>query len=198
MFILIFIATLIGSAWAHELGHNVAAFTQGVLVIPTPLKEYTLQDQVEWRQEIWISLGGVATTIFLVVGIVTWYLLKERQHGDAILAGVFTAPAVYTFRFLIVGRGHDDVEWQAAQTAIGANTNGHFFDVTFVFLCLAGTVAWLIRRRGSLRVSSLLNLVALMVLGITLLATLQSFNNKLFDRFFPDTRVVHEPVLESK
>jgi hypothetical protein len=197
-FTLIFVAALIGSAWLHEACHTIAAMAQGVPSIPTPFKEYSLLESIEWRQEIWISFGGVAGTILLVVGTIIWYLSRRQAHGEAVLAGVLVAPAVYTVRFAIAGRGHDDLEWQATQTAIGVNPGGHFLDMVFLLLCLAAAGVWIGRRRDSIHLSSLIRVLALMVCGIVIIASLQRLNNALFDPFFPHTRTVDRPALDPK
>jgi hypothetical protein len=187
LFTLIFVSTLIGSAWLHEACHSVAALIQGVPSVPTPFKEYPLQQSIGWPREIWISFGGVAGTVLLVVGTILWYLFRNRTNGEAVLAGVLVAPATYTVRFAIAGRGHDDAEWQAAQTVLGVNPGGHFLDIVFLLLCITAVAGWMIRRRDSLRMSSICKVAALMVCGVVILVSLQSLNNLLFDRFFPRT-----------
>lgn len=81
---------------------------------PTPAKECILWTQVEWQEMTWIALGGVAATKLVVVGCIGWYLRQRNQMADVVLAGLLVPPFVYTVRFLLVGRGHDGVEWQAA------------------------------------------------------------------------------------
>jgi hypothetical protein len=194
-FAMIFSGACIGGVYAHELGHAVAGWVQGIPVLPTPFKEYILQDQVEWAQQIWISLGGVAATVLLVVGTLIWYARERRSVADAVLAGVLLTPCVYTIRFLLVGRGHDGLEWQEAQSALGAAPSGHAVDVLFLCLSLVGSAAWMVRRRSSLRPSSVIEVTGLMLGGIALLMTLQVVNNALFDRFCPETRTVNVPAL---
>jgi len=192
-FVTVFVGALIGSAFLHELGHAVAGWMQGVPVLPTPLKEYVLRDQIEWHQEMWIALGGVAGTVLVAVGTLIWHMRKDRIHGDAILAGVLLIPFAYTMRFLLVGRGHDGLEWQAAQSALGASPSGHAVDMMFLVVCLVAMVTWMVRSRGSLQASSLVKIAGLIVVGIALLIALQVVNNMLFDPFFPKTRTINLP-----
>jgi len=177
------------------MGHAVLAWTQGIPAVPTPAKEYLLRDQVEWAQDIWISLGGVAATALLVVGTLVWYARRPRgPAADAVLAGVLAPVGAYSVRFLLVGRGHDATEWQAAQTALGAAPAGHLVDVVFLGLLLAGAVVWIVRRRSSLRPSSFARAASLMLLGIVVIVVLQIANNRLFDALFPNTQTVNMPA----
>ena len=193
-FALIFAGTCLAGVYIHEIGHAVAAWVQGIPAIPTPAKEYILQDQVEWRQKSWISLGGVAGTTLLVLGTLVWYMLERRAVADAVLAGVLLTPCLYTVRFLLLGRGHDGLEWQEAQSALGMAPAGHAIDLLFLCLFLAGSAAWLIRRRSSLRLSSIVRVAGLLLGGIILLVVLQVANNALFDPFFPVATTVDSPA----
>jgi hypothetical protein len=198
-FAMIFAGTCIAGIYVHEIGHAVAGWIQGIPVIPTPANEYILQDRVEWRQHIWIALGGVAGSVLLVVGTLIWYARERRSMADAVLAGVLLSPFAYTIRFLLAGRGHDGLEWQEAQSALGLAPSGHAVDVLFLCLLLAGGAAWMVRRRCSLRPSSFAKVTGLMLGGIVLGVVLQVANNALFDRFFPATTMVNAPAgLESR
>jgi len=59
-------------------------------------------------------------------------------------------------------------------------------------LLIAALVIWGIRRRP--RLSSLLRLVILAVVGIFLLIVLQVGNNAVFDRMFPVVKVLNQPA----
>ena len=107
------------------------------------------------------------------------------------LAGAFLPVGVYTLRFLLVGRGHDATEWQAAQAALNLPPAGHAIDLLFSFLLIAGFAVWGIRRRP--RLSALLKLVAMAIVGVILLIGLQSGNNAVFDRIFPAVKVANVP-----
>ena len=72
-FLLIFAAACVVATYLHEIGHAVFGWAQGIAVFPTPGKEYVLRSEVEWRQEIWIALGGVLATILVTVGTTIWY-----------------------------------------------------------------------------------------------------------------------------
>lgn len=192
-FVLAFAGACLVGAYIHEIGHALAGWVQGIPVFPTPAKEYILLGQVEWHQKIWISLGGVAGTVLLVLGTLFWYMRSHRVSADAVLAGILLPPCAYTVRFLAIGRGHDGLEWQQAQSAIGLAPAGHALDVLFLSLFLLGTAAWMIRRHSSLRLSSGLRVVGVLVGGVALLVALQVSNNALFDRFFPSTTTLHVP-----
>jgi len=193
-FLTIFVASIIG-ACLHELGHSIAGWVQGVGVIPTPFKEYVLQDRIEWHQQTWIAFGGVAATVLLVSGVLVWYICKDGVYSDPILAGVLLTPFAYTVRFLLVGRGHDGVEWQAAQSALGANPSGHAVDIVFLVLCIQGILTWIVLRRASLSLSTFTRAAGLAVIGIVVLVALQVFNNAMFDSFFPNVQIVNVPAM---
>ena len=193
-FVLVFAGVFIAGVYVHEIGHAVLGWVQGVPVLPTPAKEYVLQDHVEWSQKIWISLGGVAATALLVLGSLFWYARQRRPVADAVLAGVLLPPCMYTLRFFLAGRGHDGREWQEAQSALGVAYAGHLVDMLFLCLFLAGIAAWIVRRRASLRVASIIRVAGLVLGGIALLIVIQVTNNAVFDRFFPETRTVNVPA----
>lgn len=75
-----------------------------------------------------------------------WYRRHLQPEADAVLAGVLLIPGFYTVRFLLVGRGHDGLEWQEAQSALGINPSGHAIDIMFLVLSVAGCVAFAVRR----------------------------------------------------
>jgi uncharacterized membrane protein len=162
-------------------------------VVPTPAKEYVLRDEVEWAQETWMSLGGVAATVLLVVCAPIWYARHPRPAADAVLGVVLVPLFAYTIRFLLVGRGHDGTEWQAAQSALGATPSGHLVDILLLCLLLAGAAAWIIRRRSSLPSPAAARAAGLMLVGVVLLVVLQVANNALFDRCFPATQTANVP-----
>lgn len=191
--ILAFAGAALGGVYLHEIGHAAAGWMQGIPVFPTPAKEYVLLDRVEWSRMTWIALGGVVTTALLAMSTLVWYLRTRHARADAILAGVFLPPFVYSVRFLMVGRGHDAVEWQAAQSALGLAPAGHAVDALFLLLVLAATAAWIVRRRPKLRFSAAGRAVGLVVGGIALLVVLQVANNALFDPLFPEAEVVQMP-----
>ncbi|MCE5269904.1 hypothetical protein LLH00_01310 [bacterium] len=151
------------------------------------MKEYILQGQVEWEQMIWIALGGPACTVLATVGTLLWYARAHRSvvAADAVLAGVAAAPFFYTVRFFLAGRGHDGLEWQQAQSALGLAPNGHAMDWFMLGLTLAVIVTWLYARCSTLRLTSVIKAAGLMLAGLALAAVMQSLNNALFDRFFP-------------
>lgn len=194
-FLTIFVASIIGGACVHELGHGIAGWMQGVAVVPTPFKEYVLQEEMDWRQQAWIALGGVAGTVLLVAGVLIWYIHKDGVYSDPVLAGVLLTPFAYTVRFLLVGRGHDGLEWQAAQAALGLSPSGHAVDIVFLVLVVLGIIMWIVLRHTSLNLSTLARAGGLVVIGIVVLVVLQVSNNAMFDGFFPNVRIVNVPAV---
>jgi hypothetical protein len=189
---LVFAAATFAGVYLHEIGHATAGWVLGIAVVPTPAKEYILRSEVSWNQEIWISLGGVVGTTLAIVGATLYFLRQRRPEAEAILLGALIPPCLYTVRFLLAGRGHDGLEWQAAQTALGLAPAGHAIDIFFLCLCLVGIIAWGSRLGFPLRYS-LLKLAGLTIAGVILLVVLQAGNNRLFDHHFPATRVADTP-----
>jgi hypothetical protein len=192
-FLGVFGVTVIAAVFGHELGHSVMAWAQGIPIVPTPAKAYILRAEVPWAAMVWISLGGVATSLLTGVGALIWYGRPRPAAADAVLAGVLVAPFGYSVRYLLLGRGHDGLEWQEAQSAIGLAPGGHAVDVAFLVLVILGLMAWIARRRASLRAAAFLQLGGLAVAGIFLLVGLQVANNAVFDSHFPRTRTVGVP-----
>ncbi len=193
-FTLIFLGVCIGGVFVHEIGHAVLGWVQGIAVVPTPAKEYSLAAQIDWHQEIWISLGGIGATTILFCGVLLWYIRKQRPSGDAVLAGVLLPLGFYTLRFLVVGHGHDGLEWQGAQSAIGVNPSGHLIDLLFLTLFLVGCAAMVVRRGFSFRWKSLVRTVGLSLLGLVMVVLLQVSNNAVFDRFFREPEILNVPA----
>ena len=191
-YILLFVGSIIAAVYLHEIGHAVVGWVNGVAIVPTPAKEYILQSKLDWSKEIWIALGGVIGTTVAVLAAALYFWRKPCSDREAILAGAFLPLGLYTLRFLLVGRGHDGTEWQAAQAALGLPPAGHSIDLFFLFLLNAGLVIWGIRRRPSQ--SSLLGLVTLAIFGVILVVGLQAGNNAVFDRLFPVVKVVNIPA----
>ena len=108
-------------------------------VFPSLAKEYVLRTTIEWREQIWIALGGPAATAIVVFLAILWASRNRKQASCA--AGVLVVPAVYVIRTLFVGRSHDGLECQEAQSAIGLNPNGHALDVLF-FSSLQAAQCW--------------------------------------------------------
>jgi hypothetical protein len=191
-YMLLFSGAIIAGVYLHEVGHAVAGWVNGVAIVPTPAKEYVLQSQLDWNKGIWISLGGVIGTTVAVLAAALYFWRKPCFDREAILAGAVLPLGLYTLRFLLVGRGHDDTEWQAAQTALGLPPAGHAIDAFFLCLLIAGFIVWGIRLHPPL--SSLLRLVTVAIAGIVLLIVLQAGNNTVFDRVFPVVKMVNVPA----
>lgn len=191
-YVALFVGAIIGSVYLHEIGHAVAGWIIGVAVVPTPAKEYILQPELSWNREIWVALGGpVGTGVAAVAGVI-YFWLRPRANREAVFVGAFLPIALYSVRFLLVGRGHDNIEFQAAQTALGFPAMGHGLDIIFLCLFILGLLVWFFHVRPSLR--TLLGLTALGVAGLVLLIALQVGNNLVFDRLFPSVRLTNVPA----
>lgn len=190
-YVLIFSAAVVAGVYVHELGHAIAGWINGVAVFPTPAKEYILQAQLDWNTETWIALGGVVGTAVAALAAALYFWRKPSADSEAILAGAFIPLGLYTIRFLLVGRGHDGTEWQAAQAALGLLPAGHAIDVFFLCLSIAGFIVWGVRLHPPPR--SALRIVALAVAGTILLVALQVGNNAVFDHAFPAVKIINVP-----
>jgi len=189
---LLFFAAIIAGVYLHEIGHAVVGWINGITIVPTPAKEYALQSQLGWNKEIWIALGGVCGTTLAALAAVTYFWRNPRPESEAILIGAFLPLGLYSLRFLLVGRGHDDVEWQAAQVALGLPPAGHVIDIFFLCLLITGFLVWVSRQHPPLR--SWLKLATMAIGGIVLLIVVQKANNALFDPLFPVVRMVNVPA----
>lgn len=191
-YVLAFAGAAVVGIYLHELGHAVAGWVQGIGVFPSPAKEYILRPHVYWNEETWIALGGVLGTIVATLGAILYFLWVRTLTAEAVLFGALLPAWVYTIRFLLMGRGHDETEWQAAQAALSLAPAGHAIDILFVCLSFAGIILWARRWRSPVRYAFLRILCAI-VGGAILLVALQVTNNRIFDRFFPSTQVVNPP-----
>ena len=185
--------SIVAAAFLHELGHAVAGWIQGIPSVPTPMKVYPLDPEMRWDQEIWVLFGGVAATLVLSIGGLVWYVRQSHRYEDAVLSSIFLGPLAYSIRFLLSGRGHDDVEWQATQISMGLSPTGHLLDYLFLFLVISAIVMWVVRKRASLRVRTFICLAALAVCGFVFLVGLQNLNNRIFDKQFPESRTLDRP-----
>lgn len=192
-FTLLFLSASICSMYAHELGHAAAGWVQGIPVFPSPAKEYVLLTTIEWRKQIWIAFGGPAVTVIVLSLAILWASRNRGQASCAALAGVLVEPAFYVIRTLLVGRGHDGLEWQEAQSAIGLDPNGHALDLLFVFLFFAGGAVLAFRGELQLRWRSFAKWFSLGLVGLTALILVQAGNNAVFDRHFPRTQTLNIP-----
>ncbi|MFZ0819446.1 MAG: hypothetical protein WAM91_05210 [Candidatus Acidiferrales bacterium] len=191
-YVLFFSVAVIAGVYLHEIGHAVVGWMEGVAVVPTPAKEYVLQSQLGWDNETWIALGGPIGTTVAALAAALYFWRKPRPASEAILFGAFLPLASYSLRFLIVGRGHDDIEWQAAQAALGLRPSGHAIDVFFLCLFITGLAVWFFRLRPLLW--SWLRLATMMIVGIVLLIALQVGNNAVFDHHFPLVKIINVPA----
>lgn len=176
----IYFGTIIISCFAHELGHCIVAWSNGVHAVPTIAKAYYQTAQLLPINVI--SLGGPAGTIVFTLAIFTIFIIRKDRSNSAAFAGALAMPAMYSFLFWLKGRGHDGTEFQEAQTAFGLSYSGHFLDWIFVTLFITGSLFWMVIYARSWK------LVPKMVLGAILtllfLQYLQDLNNKLLGPLF--------------
>jgi hypothetical protein len=191
-YVLLFSGALIAGVYLHEIGHTVVGWIEGVAIVPTPAKEYVLQTELDWHKEIWIALGGPIGTTVAALTAALYFWRKPSPESEAILFGAFLPLGFYSLRFLVVGRGHDGLEWQAAQTALGLRPAGHTIDVFFLCLFIAGLSIWVFRLHPTLR--TWLRLATMVICGVVLLIVLQVGNNAVFDHRFPIVKIVNVPA----
>ncbi len=98
-----------------------------------------------------------------------------------------TAPGFYTLRFILAGRGHDGAEFQQAQSALGLAYSGHGVDWLFVAAFAMATGFWFLRTRARLSLGLAGRLIGGALAGLLVVVLLQTINNALFDRLFPNS-----------
>ncbi len=180
----VYFLTILLAVYIHEIGHCLPAWFHGYRVIPTPAKEYAI-DTIPRDLQPYISLGGILGSVLFSVTIIFLYLVKRFSYHNAILAGSIAAPGIYVLMFIIKGRGHDDTEFQEAQTALGLNFSGHAVDWIFLVLFISGIITWITKSKPTYKITGRLLIGA--ILTILFVGMLQSANNALFDPvFLPD------------
>ena len=190
-YVALFSGTLIAGVYLHEIGHAVAGWIQGVAVVPTPAKEYILRSALDWNRECWIAFGGVAGTTVAVLAAALYFWLKPCIDREAILVGAILPLGFYALRFLLVGRGHGETEWQAAQAALGLRPAGHAIDIFLLCLLIAGLIVWGLRLHPP--PSSWLRVGVMAAVGTVVLVALQVGNNAIFDHLFPVVKILNAP-----
>ena len=177
----IYFLTIFLSIYIHEIGHCIPAWISGIEAIPTPAKEYIMGEiPIDLKQ--YISLGGIVGTILFTIIVFAFYLKKSFKNSSAILAASIAVPAIYTFRFFIVGRGHDATEFHEAQSALGLNYSGHSLDWLFLTLVLIGIVMWIAKSKPSYK--NLGRLLIGSIMTLIFIVGFQSINNAIFDPIF--------------
>ncbi len=121
----IYLATLFIAIYVHEVGHCVVAWSHGIKAVPTPAKEYLLEQAPESLNPS-ISLGGVLGTVIVTMTGIVMFL--RGKCNEVLLAGTIAMPGAYSLMFMLKGRGHDATEFQEAQAALGLSYNGHLLD----------------------------------------------------------------------
>jgi|WetSurMetagenome_2_1015567.scaffolds.fasta_scaffold67723_2 hypothetical protein len=177
----IYFTTILFSVYVHELGHCVPAWVNGYWAIPTPAKEY-ISNAVPLDYKQYISLGGVIGTILVSLIAIFFYVNKTYRINPAVLAGAIAMPGMYTLRFILSGRGHDETEFQEAQSALGLGYSGHSLDLIFLMLFVLGVIVWIIKSKPNYKIMGRL-LIGFVLMFIFVIG-LQVINNAVFDPIF--------------
>jgi len=177
----IYLFTILVAVYVHEVGHCIPAWIKGFRAIPTPAKEYILDDMPPKLQQ-YVALGGILGTVFFTGTALVFSLTRNFKYSPTLLAGALAVPGVYSFRFLLLGRGHDGDEFQEAQSALGLNYSGHSLDWFLLAMFVAGVTVWLLRSRPGFGILG--RLIFGSVLTVLFLISLQVLNNAIFDPMF--------------
>ncbi len=177
----VYFITIIFSNFFHELGHCIPAWTHGFSAIPTPAKEYLLES-IPSTLNNYVSLGGVVNSIAFPIIVFAIFISSSYKFNTALLAGAIAMPGIYSLRFALQGRGHDETEFQEAQTAMNFNYSGHFLDWLFLFLFIIGIFLWIFKCKPDYKIAG--RLLIGIVLTIIFIILLQKINNAVFDPIF--------------
>lgn len=178
---IIYFSAVILSIFIHETGHCIVAWVNGFGAIPTPAKEYPI-DTIPDNIQKYVSLGGIAGTLFAFVIGVALFCRNPNKTNTALLAAGTASPVVYSILFLLKGRGHDATEFQEAQLAIGASYSGHLLDWTFLLVSIAAMGIWIIVKKPTLK--SIPKIVIAAIVTFIFIVALQKINNSVFDPLF--------------
>lgn len=177
----VYFTTVVLAFFIHELGHCVVAWMHGKRAVPTPAKEYLL-DNVSETVSRYISLGGVLGTVCFSILLIFLFVKNSHKFNNFILAGALATPGIYSFLFLLKGRGHDATEFQEAQSALGLSYAGHSLDWFFLALFITGVLIWVFRSKPTLKIIP--RLLIGFVVSLIFMAGLQKINNIIFDPVF--------------
>jgi hypothetical protein len=178
---MMFFAVILISAFLHEIGHCIPAWINGYKAVPTPAMEYVSED-ISAGLKQYVSLGGILSTIILVIFAALLYIFNSNKQTSIMLAGALSLPGIYTLRFLMLGRGHDASEFQEAQAAMGFSYSGHAIDWIFLLLFISVAFTWFIKSKPSYKIIGRLLLGAL--LAFCFIVILQEVNNAVFNPLF--------------
>lgn len=177
----VYFLTLLLANFFHELGHCIPAWVHGYKAIPTLAKEYpsasipaTLTDS--------ISFGGILNSIIFSALGISFYLKSTYKYRSSVLAGSLAMPALYTLRFVLLGRGHDSTEFQEAQSAIGFSYEGHAVDWFFIIILLLGLIVWILKSKPTIKIWKRFVIGA--IASVVFIVILQTVNNRIFDPIF--------------
>lgn len=178
----VFFLIILIAFFMHELGHCVVAWLNGLRAVPTPAKEYLLDNNASAGVTENISLGGIAGTALFSITAVILFITTHFALKSSVLAGGLATPGIYMVGFLLKGRGHDATEFQEAQSALGLSYSGHFLDWFFLALFLSGIIIWVVIKRPGYRVIP--KLLVGFIAGLVFTIALQKVNNAIFDPIF--------------
>lgn len=178
---LVYFSTVFAGIYLHEIGHCAVAWVNGKRAIPTPAKEYLL-DHVSSNLQLYISLGGIVGTVLFSMIIFYLYVKAPLTFPKPVFAAALASPGLYSFLYLLKGRGHDATEFQEAQAAMGLSYSGHAVDYLFLSVFFLGTVLWIWFSKPSLKMIPRVLLAS--VLTVIFIAGLQTINNRIFDPLF--------------
>lgn len=174
----VYFVTILVSIFLHELGHCLAAWVHGFSAIPTPAKAY-LTAPVPANVTNYFSLGGIIASILFPLIVFPVFLFSSYKFRSALLAGAIAMPGIYSLRFILQGRGHDDTEFQEAQAAMGFAYSGHFVDVVFLVLFVLGLVLWIFSAKPTYKIAGRILVGA--ILAVFFIVAVQKINNAIFD-----------------
>jgi len=177
----VYFITLLFANFFHELGHCIPVWTHGYSAIPTPAKWYSLSS-IPPDLNKYASLGGIINSVIFSIFVILYFLKGSFKYKSALLAGGIAMPSIYTLRFILRGRGHDETEFQEAQSALGLSYSGHFVDWIFLSLLILGIAAWIIKSKPGIKILGRLLIGA--ILSIAFIVLLQKLNNLIFDPLF--------------
>ncbi len=176
----IYFLIIVLTIFIHEIGHSIPAWFNGYKSVPTLTKNYSPDMPVKIQNIV--SLGGVSVTVIILILGIILYGIKKYNFKENIFAGVLVMPSIYTLRFILMGRGHDDAEFQEAQAALGLSYSGHALDWIFLILVIIAIILWYIKAKPNPKILSIIFTGSILTLIFVII--LQIVNNKIFDPIF--------------
>jgi hypothetical protein len=176
----IYLATIVLAIYIHEIGHCIPAWIRGFWAIPTPAKEYISAD-ISTDLYQYVALGGVLGSIIISLIFIFLYQFKVFRYESAILAGIISIPGFYSLQFLLIG-GRPDIEFNAAQSALGFEYSGNMLYWIFMLIFTYGTFLWYIKSKPSYKIIG--RIFIGIIVTIIFFVGIQTVNNAIFDPIF--------------